>query len=99
MSACKLHSEYSCRLCMLVANPVLSDKERIAALEQERDEWQEAYANQRQIIEDEQRPRIAALEAEVERLRGLLIDIRNDIQCAHWHRDIDAALAAIDVVK
>lgn len=26
------------------------------------------------------------------RLKGLLLDIRNDAQTSHWHRDIDAAL-------
>jgi hypothetical protein len=32
--------------------------------------------------------------AEIERLRGLLLDIRKDEQTSHWHRDIDAAVDA-----
>lgn len=36
----------------------------LAALRAERDEWKEAYENQRQIIEGEMRPRVNALRAE-----------------------------------
>lgn len=32
------------------------------------------------------------LEAENERLRELLLDIRKDAATSHWHRDIDADL-------
>ena len=37
---------------------------------------------------------IADRDAEIERLRGLLLDIRKDEQTSHWHRDIDAAVDA-----
>lgn len=35
-----------------------------------------------------------ALREDAERLRDLLTNIRCDIQCDHWHKDIDAAIDA-----
>lgn len=44
----------------------------LAAMTQDRDEWREAYANQRGIIEDEMRPKIEALTAARDALRAEL---------------------------
>ena len=43
-----------------------------------------------EVIKDHARQ----LERELAEAKRLLADIRADAQCAHWHKDIDAAMKA-----
>ena len=50
------------------------------------------------IVIEDQRHALVYYASEIERLQRLLRDIRADEQTAHWHEDIDATLATVDMV-
>ena len=50
------------------------------------------------IVIEDQRHALVYYASEIERLQRLLRDIRADEQTAHWHEDINATLATVDMV-
>lgn len=67
--------------------------EQCAVFAESANNWRHT-AEKRDAWLDAEMDRRRAAEAEVERLRALLIRMREDKRCAGWHYDIDAAIDA-----
>ena len=64
------------------------------AIAAEREEHRKALATAVAMAIQQEREQSNRVKGERDRAFSLLRSIRYDIQCTHWHKDIDAALAA-----